>query len=164
MTSNARQKCGNLRYAITYNVIWANQKTESFEVHWFMRTCNVCITSFSAMCRALDVISSSDNKLIVLHIWLMWGSIELLAEYMCTRNTGLVDWVPWHDLMKLFVLKVTLKNQANKNDKFICTIIQHVFFLDLTYCMIWTKFVIYERQNMYILVYWLNKLYCYIYW
>jgi len=34
MTSAARQKRGNLRYAITYNVIWANQKTKSFEYHW----------------------------------------------------------------------------------------------------------------------------------
>ena len=34
MTSDARQKCGNLRYAVTYIVIWANQKTESFEYHW----------------------------------------------------------------------------------------------------------------------------------
>jgi len=33
MTSAARQKRGNLRYAITYNVIWANQKTESVEYH-----------------------------------------------------------------------------------------------------------------------------------
>jgi len=34
MTSDARQKCGNLHYAIRCNVIWANQKTESFEYHW----------------------------------------------------------------------------------------------------------------------------------
>jgi len=27
MTSDARQKCRNLRYAITYSVIWANQKS-----------------------------------------------------------------------------------------------------------------------------------------
>jgi len=33
MRLNARQKHRNFRYAITY-VIWANQKTESFEHHW----------------------------------------------------------------------------------------------------------------------------------
>ena len=34
LTSDARQKCGNLRYIITYIAIWANQKTESFEYQW----------------------------------------------------------------------------------------------------------------------------------
>jgi len=34
MTSDAHQKGENLRYAITYKVIWANQKTESFVYHW----------------------------------------------------------------------------------------------------------------------------------
>jgi len=35
MTSDARQQRGNLGYAITYNVIRANQKTEPFAYHWF---------------------------------------------------------------------------------------------------------------------------------
>ena len=34
MTPDARQKGGNLYYAITYNVFWANQKNESFVFHW----------------------------------------------------------------------------------------------------------------------------------
>jgi len=33
MTSDARQKLGNLHYAITYIIIWANMKTESYEYH-----------------------------------------------------------------------------------------------------------------------------------
>jgi len=40
MTSDTRQKCRNLRYAITYNVIWANQKTESFEYDWLLALAN----------------------------------------------------------------------------------------------------------------------------
>ena len=34
MTFDARQKRRNLRYAILYNVIWANQKTGSFVYRW----------------------------------------------------------------------------------------------------------------------------------
>jgi len=46
MTFDARQKCGNLRYAITYNVIWANYKTESFEYHWLRALAKFDMTSF----------------------------------------------------------------------------------------------------------------------
>ena len=34
MTTDARQNGGNVPYAMTYNVIWANQKTGSFVHHW----------------------------------------------------------------------------------------------------------------------------------
>ena len=34
MTSDAQQKRGNLRYAITYNVVLANQMTESFDCRY----------------------------------------------------------------------------------------------------------------------------------
>jgi len=48
MTSDARQKCGNLRYAITY-VIWTNQKTESFESHWLRALAMFDVTIFPAI-------------------------------------------------------------------------------------------------------------------
>jgi len=48
-TSNAWQKCGNLLYAITYNVIWANHKTESFEYHWLHTLAMFDVTSFAAI-------------------------------------------------------------------------------------------------------------------
>jgi len=40
------KKCGNLHYAIMYNVIWANQKTESFEYHWLRTLAMFDVTSF----------------------------------------------------------------------------------------------------------------------
>ena len=43
--SDVRQKGGTLCYAITYNVIWANQKTGSFVYHWL----RALATSFSAI-------------------------------------------------------------------------------------------------------------------
>ena len=49
MTSDTQQKCGNLRYTMTYNVIWANQKTESFEYHWLRALAMFDITSFPAI-------------------------------------------------------------------------------------------------------------------
>ena len=45
MTSDASQKGGNSRYAITYNVICANQKTGSFVYHWL----RALATSFPAI-------------------------------------------------------------------------------------------------------------------
>ena len=45
MMSDARQKGGNLHYTITYNVIWANQKTGSFVYHWLC----ALATSFPAI-------------------------------------------------------------------------------------------------------------------
>ena len=48
MTSAARQKRGNSRYAITY-VIWANQKTKSFEYHWLRTLAMFDVTSFPAI-------------------------------------------------------------------------------------------------------------------
>jgi len=47
MTDN-RQKRGNLRYAITYNIIWVNQ-TESFEYHWLRTLAMFKVTSFPAI-------------------------------------------------------------------------------------------------------------------
>ena len=49
MTSDARQKHQNLCHAITYNVIWANQKTESFEYHWLPALAMFDVTSFCAI-------------------------------------------------------------------------------------------------------------------
>jgi len=54
MTSDARQKGGNLRYAIAYNVIWANQKTESFEYHWLHELAMFDITSFPAILTGIE--------------------------------------------------------------------------------------------------------------
>ena len=43
------KKCGNLRYDITYNVIFANQKTESFEYHWLSALAMFDVTRFPAI-------------------------------------------------------------------------------------------------------------------
>ena len=48
MTSDARRKCRNLHYAITYSVIWANQKTESLKYHWLRALAMFDVTSFPA--------------------------------------------------------------------------------------------------------------------
>jgi len=47
--SDARQKCGSLRYATTNNMIWANQKSESFEYHWLHALVRFDVTSFPAI-------------------------------------------------------------------------------------------------------------------
>jgi len=47
--SDAWQKCGNLHYAIIYNVIWANHKTEHFEYHWLRALAMFHVTSFPAI-------------------------------------------------------------------------------------------------------------------
>jgi len=49
MMSDAWQKCGNLHYAIIYNVIWANHKTEPFEYHWLCTLAMFHVTSFPAI-------------------------------------------------------------------------------------------------------------------
>ena len=69
MTSYARQKCGNLHYAILYNLIWTNQRTESFEYHWLRALPMFDITRFSAIlsgigrlfifCRYVNYIAST---------------------------------------------------------------------------------------------------------
>ena len=61
MTSDARRKCGKLRYAITYNVIWVNQKTEYFKYHWLRALAMFDLTSLSPI---LSGISSSVDTLI----------------------------------------------------------------------------------------------------
>ena len=49
MTSDAQHKRGNLRFAITYSVIWANQKTELFEYHWLRALAMFDAMSFPAI-------------------------------------------------------------------------------------------------------------------
>ena len=49
MTSYIRQKCVNLRYAITYNVISANHKTESFQYHWLRALAMFDVMTFPAI-------------------------------------------------------------------------------------------------------------------
>jgi len=46
MTSDARQNCASLRFAIMNNVIWANRKTESFEYLWLRELVMFDVTSF----------------------------------------------------------------------------------------------------------------------
>jgi len=53
MTSDARQKRGNLHYTVTYNVILANQKTESFEYHWLRTLEMFKVTSFPVILLAI---------------------------------------------------------------------------------------------------------------
>ena len=48
MTPDARQKCENLRCAVANNVIWANQKTVSFEYHWLRALAMFNVTSLPA--------------------------------------------------------------------------------------------------------------------
>jgi len=45
---------GNWRYAITYNVIWENQKTESFEYHWLRALAMFDVTSFPAILSGIE--------------------------------------------------------------------------------------------------------------
>ena len=49
MTADAWQKCRDLCYPITYNVIWANQMTESFEYPWLWALEMFDVTSFPAI-------------------------------------------------------------------------------------------------------------------
>ena len=46
MMSDDQQKRG---YAIMYNVIWAKQKTESFEYHWLQALTMFAVMSFLAI-------------------------------------------------------------------------------------------------------------------
>jgi len=48
-TNGARRIRGNLRYAITYNVFWANRNTECFEYHWLRVLAIFGVTSFPAI-------------------------------------------------------------------------------------------------------------------
>jgi len=43
------KNAGNLRFAITYIVICANQKTESFDYHWLRALAMFDVTSFPAI-------------------------------------------------------------------------------------------------------------------
>ena len=64
MTSDARQKKRELSYTITYNVIWATKKTETFLYHWLRALAMFNVTSFPAILLASDVMSSSVDTLI----------------------------------------------------------------------------------------------------
>jgi len=58
MTSDAPTKGGKLPDVITHNVIWDNQKNESFAYRW-LRILAMCdITGFPAIVGASDVNSS----------------------------------------------------------------------------------------------------------
>ena len=50
-------KGGNSHNAIIHNVIWKNQKTESFVYHWLCPCATVGVTCLSAFVRASDIIS-----------------------------------------------------------------------------------------------------------
>ena len=52
--SDAGQKHGNLRYAITYNVIWANQMTESFKYQWLRALAMFDVMSFPAILSGIE--------------------------------------------------------------------------------------------------------------
>ena len=82
MTSDAGQKGKNLRYAIMYKIIWANQKTGSFVNH---RLCTLA-TSFPAILsgighhfkRSVDtsIISNSFFNLQAVACFLTWVKCE----------------------------------------------------------------------------------------
>jgi len=63
MIADARQKCGNLRFANMCNVIWANQKTESFD-YLVTHITMFDLMSFLAILSGIDVISDSVNALL----------------------------------------------------------------------------------------------------
>jgi len=58
MTSDAPTKGGNLRIVLTNNVVWANQKTESFVFRWLPTLAMFDVTCFPAFVGASDIISS----------------------------------------------------------------------------------------------------------
>jgi len=85
-----------LCYVITYNVIWANHKTESFVYRLVMRTCNVFphlsehLLSFQAIRRYVS------SSIAVQVIW--WGTLgrDAAAEDVAADvNAG---GAAWHDL------------------------------------------------------------------
>jgi len=79
MTSDARQQRGNLRYAITYNVIWANQYTEYLSITGYAHLFEV--TSFSAILS--DVILSFVDTLI------RYQFCDLIKHVHAARSPGL---------------------------------------------------------------------------
>jgi len=75
MTADAWQKCGNVRYAITY--IWANQKSKSFEYHWLRALAMVWRNElFPPLCRASDVIWRNPSN----HGWLTTNALPNVTE------------------------------------------------------------------------------------
>ena len=90
--------CRNFRNVITHNVIWANQKTESFVYRWLCTNSMFDVTYFSAFVRALDVIS------IILAI--SWKSMEWwILEAICFHNGRCyIKWVvSWTSFLDDFV-------------------------------------------------------------
>jgi len=58
MMSYALTNIGKLCNVITYNVVWANQKTESFVYCWLYALTMIDVTCFPAFLGASDLISS----------------------------------------------------------------------------------------------------------
>jgi len=86
MTSDARQIHGNLRYAMTNNVIWANQKTESFECHWLRALAMFDVTSFPAILSGIRRhFKQTVNTLF------KWAASDLRRRYRALYLEGLVQ-------------------------------------------------------------------------
>jgi len=98
--NNARciTKYGNLRYAITYSVIWANQKSYFFSITGYAHLHCLTLRAFPPFCRTSDVISSSVDTLIVLtsvykyspdliicNVWHVWSFIT--SQTNCSQYT-----------------------------------------------------------------------------
>jgi len=82
MTYDGWQKCGNLCYAIMYNVNWANQKTETFEYYW------VCALAM------FDVISFPS---ILSGIWRHFKFRYVMVIYILICATYLIySTMPWY--------------------------------------------------------------------
>ena len=58
------KQCGNLRYSMTYKVIWANQKTKDFSITGYALLQCLMYRTFRPFCRASDVVLSSVDTLI----------------------------------------------------------------------------------------------------
>ena len=70
----------------TFNVIWANQMTESFEYHWLRALAMLDVCAFPPFCRASDVISNSVN-LLNTHNTNLAGQTDK-SKYMYQAQTG----------------------------------------------------------------------------
>jgi len=92
MTSNTWQKCGNLRYAITYNVIWANLRTEFFYHHWLCALAMFDITSFPAFLSGIEShFKFCRYRLIVLDYIIPWQLYLLAVVLVFAVVLGHVD-------------------------------------------------------------------------
>jgi len=94
MTADAWQKCGNVRYAITY--IWANQKSKSFEYHWLRALAMVWRNElFPPLCRASDVIWQNPSN----HGWLTTSALPNVIEHW-TEHHGVTAYKASHHCME----------------------------------------------------------------